>query len=68
VRQYIVNERGERTAVQLPIDEYEELLERLEDAAALQAADEALASIRAGEETVPWAEVRDKIGTEYEGG
>jgi hypothetical protein len=31
--QYIVDEKGERTAVVLPIDQYEELLEDLHDLA-----------------------------------
>ena len=52
MKQFIINEKGERTAVLLPIGEYEELLERLEDAEALRAADEALAAIERGEEDV----------------
>ena len=50
MRQFITNEQGERTAVVLPIGEYEDLLERLEDAEALREADEALAAIERGEE------------------
>lgn len=50
MKQFLVNEKGERTAVMLPIEEYEELLERLEDAEALKEADEALAAIERGEE------------------
>ena len=50
MRQFLVNDKGERTAVMLPIEEYEELMERLEDAEALQEADEALAAIERGEE------------------
>ncbi len=42
--QFITDQAGKRTAVVLPIDEYEELLEDLADAAALAA--------RAGEPTV----------------
>lgn len=67
MRQFLTNEKGERTAVVLPIEEYEEIMDRLEDAEALREADEALAAIRAGEGTVPWSEVRDRIGSEYEG-
>ncbi|MGH8583024.1 MAG: hypothetical protein ACREWG_09600 [Gammaproteobacteria bacterium] len=33
--QYITNEAGEKTAVILPIDEYQELLEDIEDLAAV---------------------------------
>ncbi len=59
MRQFLTNESGERTAVVLPLDEYEELLERLEDAEALQEADEALAAIERGEdELVPWEQVK----------
>ena len=32
-KQYIVNEKGQKTAVVLPIEEYEELLEDLHDLA-----------------------------------
>ncbi|MDP9440031.1 MAG: hypothetical protein M3P49_15040 [Actinomycetota bacterium] len=70
MRQFLINENGERTAVVLPIGEYEEMLERLElaeDAEALQEADEALASIERGEKPVPWESVRGRIGSEYEG-
>lgn len=67
MRQFLTNENGERTAVVLPIGEYEELLERLEDAEALREADEALAAIERGEEEViPWKKVRDRIGSEYD--
>ncbi len=50
MKQFITNEDGERTAVVLPIGEYRELMERLEDAEALREADEALAAIERGEE------------------
>ncbi len=52
MRQFIINEAGERTAVVLPIEEYEELLERLQDAEALRVADEALAEIERGEDEI----------------
>lgn len=68
MKQFLINEKGERTAVLLPIGEYEELLERLEDAEALREADEALAGIPRGEKPVPWESVRDRIGSEYEDG
>lgn len=50
MRQFIINEEGKRTAVVLPIEEYEELLELAEDAEALKEADEALEDLRRGEE------------------
>ncbi len=62
-RRFLTNENGERTAVVLPIGEYEELLELAEDAEALREADEALAR---GEKPVPWESVRYRIGSEYE--
>lgn len=52
MKQFLTNEQGERTAVVLPIGEYEELMERLEDADALEEADEALAAIGRGEDEV----------------
>ena len=52
MKQFITNEDGERTAVVLPIDEYEELMERLEDAEALREADEALGELERGEDEV----------------
>ncbi len=64
---YITNEKGERVGVILDIKEYERLLEALEDLEDLRAADETLAAIERGEEEpVPWEQVRDKIGSEYE--
>lgn len=66
MRQFLTNEKGERTAVVLPIGEYEELMERLEDAEALREADEVLAAIERGEEEIiSWERVRDRIGSEY---
>ena len=54
MRQFLVNDKGERTAVMLPIGEYEELMERLEDAEALREADEALGELGRGEdEAIP---------------
>jgi hypothetical protein len=65
MRQFLINERGERTAVVLPIEEYEELLERLEDTEALREADEALAAIERGEEDpLPLNEAIEEIEAE----
>ena len=65
MRQFLIHERGERTAVVLPIEEYKELLERLEDNEALREADEALAAIERGEdEVVPWEQARREIEEE----
>lgn len=64
MRQFLTNEKGERTAVVLPMGEYEELLELVEDAEALREADEALAGIARGEKPIPWEHVQDMSGSE----
>ena len=65
---YITDEAGKRRGVILDIEEYERLLEALEDLEDLRAADEALREIERGEDApVPWDQAKDKIGTEYEG-
>ena len=51
--QYITNESGKKTAVILPIDEFEELLEDLEDLAIL--------AERRDELTIPFNEVIAKL-------
>ena len=50
---FIVDESGKRTAVVLPIDEYEELLEDLHDLAVI--------AERRDEPTVGLAELKDKL-------
>lgn len=52
--QYITNEAGEKTAVLLPIEEYEGLLEDLHDLAAI--------AERRNEETVSHEEVLKELG------
>ncbi len=47
---YITDETGKRRGVILDIEEYERLLEALEDLEDLRAADETLAAIERGEE------------------
>jgi predicted DNA-binding protein len=65
---YITDETGKRQGVILDLEEYERLLRALEDLEDLRAADEALREIESGEdEPIPWEQVRDKIGSEYEG-
>ncbi len=64
---YIIDETGKRQSVILSLEEYEKLLEAFEDLEDLRAADEALREIESGEdETVPWEQVKDRIGSEYE--
>ncbi len=68
---YLTNENGERVGVVLSVEEYEKLvegLEELEDVEHVRAAERTRAAIEHGEEEViPWEEVRGKIGSEYEG-
>ena len=68
MRQFIVNEEGKRTAVVLPIEEYEELLELAEDAEALKEADEALGELERGEdEAIPWEQAKREMEEERAG-
>jgi hypothetical protein len=50
---YLTNEKGEREAIILPIDEYEELLEDIEDLAVVLE--------RRGEPTIPFEEVKKRL-------
>jgi PHD/YefM family antitoxin component YafN of YafNO toxin-antitoxin module len=50
MRQFVVNEHGEKVAVMLSIEEYEKILEELEDLEYIRAYDEAKAS---GEVAIP---------------
>jgi PHD/YefM family antitoxin component YafN of YafNO toxin-antitoxin module len=51
--QYITDENGRKTAVILPIEEFEELLEDLEDSAVL--------AERREEPTIPFEEVMERL-------
>ena len=51
--QYLIDQRGERTAVVLPISDYEKLMEDLEDLAAV--------AERREEPTVPHAEIIEEL-------
>jgi len=57
-RQFIVNERGEKVAVVLGIEEYERLLEEIEDLEDILACKEAMAS---GETPIPLEEALAEI-------
>jgi len=58
-KQFVVDEKGRRTAVLLPIEEYERLVGAVEDLADLRAADEA----RTEEgESIPWEQVKAELG------
>lgn len=65
MREFVVNEKGERTRVILDIAEYERLREiedELEDLAALMAAREAKSAIESGgEEIISWDQAMKEI-------
>lgn len=54
---YIVDAKGKKTEVVLPIEVYEELLERLEDAEDIQAIEEAMKA----PEFIPWEEAERQL-------
>ena len=57
-RQFVVNERGEKIAVVIGIEEYEKMLEELEDREAVREYREAKA---AGEKPIPFDEAIARI-------
>ena len=57
-RQFVVNERGEKIAVVISIEEYEKILEELEDLDAIREYEEAKAS---SETPVPFDEAIARI-------
>lgn len=64
---YVVDENGKRVSVILDVEEYERLIEALEDLEDVRLYDEAKAEIERDEdELIPWEKVREKIGSEYE--
>ncbi len=56
--QYVVNENGERTAVLLDVDYYQELLSSWEEIEAIRAYDEAKAS---NDDVIPFGEATEEI-------
>ena len=62
---YIVDENGNRTDVILPVEEYERLIEALEDLEDARAADEARAAVARGDdEFIPYEQAREQIARE----
>ncbi len=57
-RQFVLNRRGEKVAVVLSIEDYEELLEEIEDLQAVREYDEAKAS---GAPPIPWEQALAEI-------
>ncbi|WP_235044564.1 hypothetical protein [Methylohalobius crimeensis] len=61
--QYITDETGNRVSVVLPLDEYRELMERLEDLEDAVEAKAVLKRIEQGEEeTVSWESIKAEHG------
>jgi len=59
---YIVDENGKRVSVILPIEEYERMVEKLEDIEDARAADEVRAAVARGEdEFIPYEQAREEI-------
>jgi PHD/YefM family antitoxin component YafN of YafNO toxin-antitoxin module len=62
--QYITDEDGRRISVVLPVEEYERLIEALEDAEDVRLYDEAKAEIAAGAKPRPVAEFIEELKRE----
>jgi len=64
---YFTDETGKRIGVILDIEEYERLREIEDEMVDVRRYDEAMARRERGEDdAIPWEQVRDKIGSEYE--
>ena len=62
MREYIINEGGERTRVILDVEEYERLLEAAEELEDIAAYDEAKAAIeKEGDEAIPLEQAMREI-------
>ncbi|MGH7858524.1 MAG: hypothetical protein ACREQY_14465 [Candidatus Binatia bacterium] len=55
---YLTDERGKRVGVVLGIEEYEKMLDDLDELDAIRAYDEAKAS---GEKPIPWSEAKKRL-------
>lgn len=62
--QYITDESGKRVSVVLPVEEYERLIEALEDAEDVRLYDEAKAEIAAGARPRPITEFIEELERE----
>ena len=63
---YLTDDKGNRVGVLLDIKEYERLREIEDEMEDIQRYDAAVAARERGEdETIPWEQVRDHIGSEY---
>lgn len=60
---YITNETGQRVSAVLPIEEYQALLDRMEELEDLAEAREVLERIQQGQEdTIPWETIKAEHG------
>ena len=57
-----LTKHGQRQAVLLSADQYERMVEAVENADDLAAADAAMAEIVSGEPTIPWDDVKRDLG------
>jgi prevent-host-death family protein len=57
-----LTKHGRRQAVVLSAAQYGRMLELVEDAEDLAAADDAMAAVLAGEPTIPWEDVKRDLG------
>ncbi len=65
---YITDKDGARVGVILDVEEYERLMEAVEELQDILRYDEAREKIARGEaDFVPWEQVKDRVGSEYEG-
>jgi PHD/YefM family antitoxin component YafN of YafNO toxin-antitoxin module len=65
---YVTDKDGERVGVILDVEEYERLMEAVEELHDILRYDEAREKIARGEaDFVPWEQVKDRVGSEYEG-
>ena len=59
---YVVDEEGRRVGVLLDVEEYERMVEELEDAEDIRATEEARREIERGEdELIPWEQAMKEI-------
>ena len=58
--QYVVDENGKRVGVMLPIEEYERMVEEIEELEDIRLYDEAKAELKRGEDgLVPWGRSKE---------
>lgn len=62
MREFVTDAEGRRTKVILDIEEYEKLLEAIEDLEDAREHERVMADVRAGrEELIPWEQVKREI-------